>query len=124
MNAKKLQYIITVQSEQLCQINLPPKLQGPWIDWFIDTANEYPYLWALYAFVIVSPFVICAAFCVKSKVYVYTVLCDTDLCQEARYMCTLCCVILICVKSKVYVYTVLCDTDLCQEQGIRAHCAV
>lgn len=40
---------------------------GPWLDWFIDTANDYPYLWALYAFGIVSPFAICAAFCVKSK---------------------------------------------------------
>ena len=50
------------------EVKLPSKLQGPWLDWFIDTANEYPYLWALYAFAIVSPFVLCAAFCVKSKV--------------------------------------------------------
>ena len=38
------------------------------MDWFIDTANDHPYLWALYAFAIVMPFVICAAFCVRSKV--------------------------------------------------------
>ena len=42
--------------------------QGPWLDWFIDVANDHPYLWALYAFAIVMPFVICAAFCVRSKV--------------------------------------------------------
>eukprot|EP00731_Ephydatia_muelleri_P030689 Em0022g203a len=40
---------------------------GPWIDSFVDVANDYPYLWALYAFALVSPFVICAAFCVRSK---------------------------------------------------------
>lgn len=43
-------------------------LQGPFLDWFIDTANDHPYLWALYAFALVLPFVICAAFCVRSKV--------------------------------------------------------
>ena len=45
-----------------------PVLQGPFIDYFVETANEYPYLWALYAFVVVLPFVACAACCVRSKV--------------------------------------------------------
>ena len=43
-------------------------LQGSWLDWFVETANEYPYLWAVYVFSLVLPFVLCAACCVKSKV--------------------------------------------------------
>ena len=42
--------------------------QSPWIDMFVEVANERPYLWALYAVAIVSPFVLIAACCVKSKV--------------------------------------------------------
>ena len=45
-----------------------PTLQGPFIDYFVETANEYPYLWGLYALVVVLPFVACAACCVRSKV--------------------------------------------------------
>lgn len=40
---------------------------SPWIDMFVEVANERPYLWALYAVAIVSPFVLIAACCVKSK---------------------------------------------------------
>ena len=43
-------------------------LQGPWINYFIDIANTYPYLWALYAIALVLPFVLCAACCVRTKV--------------------------------------------------------
>ena len=43
-------------------------LQGPFIDYFVETANEHPYLWGLYALVVVLPFVACAACCVRSKV--------------------------------------------------------
>lgn len=53
---------------QLNEINYRYLLQGPWLDWFIDVANDHPYLWALYAFAIVMPFVVCAAFCVRSQV--------------------------------------------------------
>ena len=43
-------------------------LQGPWVNYFIDIANTYPYLWALYAIALVLPFVLCAACCVRTKV--------------------------------------------------------
>ena len=42
--------------------------QGPWLNYFIDIANTYPYLWALYAVGLVMPFVLCAACCVRTKV--------------------------------------------------------
>ena len=42
--------------------------QGPWLNYFIDIANTYPYLWALYAIGLVLPFVLCAACCVRTKV--------------------------------------------------------
>ena len=35
---------------------------------FVDIANERPYLWALYAIIVVLPFVLCAACCVRSSV--------------------------------------------------------
>ena len=34
----------------------------------MTNANERPYLWLLYVIVLVMPFVLCAACCVKSKV--------------------------------------------------------
>jgi len=34
---------------------------------FVDIANERPYLWAIYAIIVVLPFVLCAACCVRSK---------------------------------------------------------
>ena len=34
----------------------------------MEVANNRPYLWALYALAIVSPFACCAALCVRSKV--------------------------------------------------------
>lgn len=37
------------------------------MNYFTEMANEYPYMWALYAVAIVLPFVLCAACCVKSK---------------------------------------------------------
>ncbi|XP_003387493.1 PREDICTED: calnexin-like [Amphimedon queenslandica] len=40
---------------------------GPWMEYVIEIANERPYLWALYAVVLVLPFVVCAACCVRSK---------------------------------------------------------
>ena len=43
-------------------------LQGPWVNYFVDIANTYPYLWALYAIALVLPFVLCAACCVRTKV--------------------------------------------------------
>lgn len=49
-----------------------PLLQGPFLDWFVTTANEYPLLWAVYALAIVSPFALIAACCVKSKVNIST----------------------------------------------------
>ena len=42
------------------------------MDYILDIANEHPYLWGLYAVVLVSPFVCCAAFCVKLKVRHWT----------------------------------------------------
>jgi calnexin len=39
----------------------------PWIEYFIELANERPYLWALYVVALVMPFVICAAICVRPK---------------------------------------------------------
>ena len=38
------------------------------MEYLIETANDRPYLWALYAVVLVLPFVFCAACCVRSKV--------------------------------------------------------
>ena len=43
-------------------------VQGSWLDSFVELANNYPYLWALYAVALVIPFVLCAACCVRSKV--------------------------------------------------------
>ena len=40
---------------------------GPWMDYIIEIANDHPYLWALYAIALVSPFVLCAACCVRAK---------------------------------------------------------
>ena len=34
-------------------------------------ANERPYLWLLYVIVLVMPFVLCAACCVRSKVSLF-----------------------------------------------------
>ena len=45
-------------------------VQTSWVDYFIDIANTHPYLWAVYAILLVLPFVLCAACCVKSKVLV------------------------------------------------------
>ena len=45
-------------------------IQTSWVDYFIDIANTHPYLWAVYAILLVLPFVLCAACCVKSKVLV------------------------------------------------------
>lgn len=42
--------------------------QGSWLDSFVELANTYPYLWALYAVAIVLPFVCCiGCCCMKSK---------------------------------------------------------
>ena len=47
---------------------LASALQGWLLDYFVETANTYPWMWGFYALAIVAPFVICAGCCVKSKV--------------------------------------------------------
>ena len=37
------------------------------MDSFVELANDYPYMWALYAVAIALPFVLCACCCVRSK---------------------------------------------------------
>jgi len=37
----------------------------------VTIANERPYLWLLYVIVLVMPFVLCAACCVRSKVSLF-----------------------------------------------------
>ena len=42
-------------------------MQGGFLDGFVELANDYPYMWALYAVAIALPFVLCACCCVRSK---------------------------------------------------------
>ena len=39
----------------------------------MSVANERPYLWLLYVIVLVTPFVLCAACCVRSKVSLFII---------------------------------------------------
>ena len=48
------------------------------MDYIIEIANDHPYLWALYAIALVSPFVLCAACCVRAKVHVHVYAYDHD----------------------------------------------
>ncbi|XP_065886085.1 calnexin-like [Dysidea avara] len=45
----------------------PSNSLGPFLEWFVTTANERPYLWLIYVLVLVMPFVLCAACCIRSK---------------------------------------------------------
>jgi len=38
----------------------------------VTIANERPYLWLIYVLVLVMPFVLCAACCIRSKVRICT----------------------------------------------------
>ena len=42
-------------------------IQGGFLDSFVQLANDYPYMWALYAVAVALPFVLCACCCVRSK---------------------------------------------------------
>ena len=88
-------------------------LQGPWVIYFIDIANTYPYLWALYAIALVLPFVLCTACCVRTKVGRCLKILTCHKNRGSEVACTVCNMLLVLHKHTKHTVNRHVSTQTC-----------